>query len=500
MKKLCLSILSILFIVSCGEVSSTTSLFTSSVPVEKIFTHVECDEQSNNYKRSINDNMPYLNSIGERKMLVVPLVIDGYEHNATDDNHSKIEKAFFGKTEDVEYESVASYYEKSSYGKLKISGKVTPWVDLDIKPQDLKEYAHESIVDYGLYHVVDKVYDWYTSTYDDIDSFDSDKDGFIDSLYIIYSAPNYLLDRNLSDSFWAMTTSRFDQKDMVNDKTRVSYFSWSSYDFMFQNYGEDKIDAHTYIHEVGHILGLKDYYCYNAANIAPMGKVDMMDYELGDHSAFSKFSLGWVKPYFIDDGGTLKLNSFNETGDCLIFKTNNYNNTPFDEYIMMEYITPTNLNKDYEQGIKKYGMKERMYGFDSAGLRVSLINAVALDKDNNQTDDISKMVNLKYSNTGYVKDGYYNFETGMFNLLSTLIPRSPNRGHGLFSNLYQATSKDLFKEGDSFDLRRGSVYRNLIPSQTNKYNKNGAGFFQFEVEIESSSADECILKVTNLAQ
>ena len=75
MKKLCLSILSILFIVSCGEVSSTTSLFTSSVPVEKIFTHVECDEQSNNYKRSINDNMPYLNSIGERKMLVVPLII-----------------------------------------------------------------------------------------------------------------------------------------------------------------------------------------------------------------------------------------------------------------------------------------------------------------------------------------------------------------------------------------------------------------------------------------
>lgn len=499
MKKLGLLVLSVLFVVSCGEVTSTSSMGTSSSSIEKVFTHVECNENINNYKVSMNDNMPRLNSIGERKMLVVPLIIEGYEHNATDDNLSKLEKAFFGKSEDVEYESVSSYYEKSSYGNLKLSGKVTPWIDLDIKPQDLTTHASETYNDYGLFHVADKVYEWYTSTYDDVDSFDSDNDGFIDSLYIIYSAPNFLLDKNLSESFWAMTSSRYDQKDLVSDKAKVSYFSWSSYDFMFQNYGQDKIDTHTYIHEVGHLLGLKDYYCYNEANIAPMGKVDMMDYDLGDHSAFSKFSLGWVKPYLIDDGGTINLNSFNETGDCLIFKTNNYNNTPFDEYIMMEYITPTNLNVDYLTGFKKYGMSERMFGFDSAGLRITLINAVGVDVDGNQTDDISKMIDLKFRNTGYVQEGYYNFETSMFNVLATMIPSSPNRGHGLFSNLYQATSRDLFEEGDTFDLKRGSVYRNLIPSQTNKYNKLGAGFFQFEVKVESSSDNGCTLSIISLA-
>ena len=123
MKKLGLLVLSVLFVVSCGEVTSTSSVGTSSSSIEKVFTHVECNENINNYKVSMNDNMPRLNSIGERKMLVVPLIIEGYESNATDDNLSKLEKAFFGKSEDVEYEAVSSYYEKSSYGKLKLSGK-----------------------------------------------------------------------------------------------------------------------------------------------------------------------------------------------------------------------------------------------------------------------------------------------------------------------------------------------------------------------------------------
>ena len=498
MKKVCLLSIVLLFIVGCGDVTSVnTSSNITSAPSQKEFSKVDC-YNVNNYSLSLNNKLPKLNSLGERKMLVVPLIIKGYEVNATTENLTKLEKAFFGETESVSYESVASYYNKSSYGKFSLSGKVTPWVDLDISSESIKENVNEEHDDYGLYYVVDKVYEWYTSTYDDIDLFDTDKDGFVDSLYLIYSAPNYLLDNNLSNTFWALTTSRYDEIGLEKTKTRFSCFSWSSYDFMFQNVEKDGIDSHTYIHEVGHMLGLKDYYCTNIANIAPMGKVDMMDYDIGDHSAFSKFSLGWVNPYLIDDSGFVNLKSVNETGDCLIFKTDNYNGTPFDEYVMMEFITPTNLNKDYLTGMKKYGSSETLYGFKDSGVRVTLINSVAVDTNGNLTDDPLKMVKMKYTNTGYVAEDYYNIETGMFNVLSTLIPENPNRGHGLFSNTFTAGSKDLFKEGDSFSLKRGDVYRNLIPSQTNKYLKQGAGFFKYQVNFVLMNETDCEIEIIKL--
>ena len=83
--------------------------------------------------------------------------------------------------------------------------------------------------------------------------------------------------------------------------------------------------------------------------------------------------------------------------------------------------------------------------------------------------------------------------------ISTMIPENPNTGHGLFSQTYEATSKDLFKEGDTFSLKRDSIYRNMMPSQTNKYFKEGAGFYQFQVNFIDMNEDKCILEIKNLA-
>ncbi len=58
------------------------------------------------------------------------------------------------------------------------------------------------------------------------------------------------------------------------------------------------------IHETGHLLGLPDYYDYDASN-GPKGGVggwDMMDSNWGDHNAFSKYLLGWIDPIVISSG------------------------------------------------------------------------------------------------------------------------------------------------------------------------------------------------------
>ena len=68
-----------------------------------------------------------------------------------------------------------------------------------------------------------------------------------------------------------------------------------------------------------------------------MGGMDMMDFNLGDHSPFSKFALNWVEPKVISGvTGTVsfELNSFQETGDFAILTPKNYTSSAFDEYFV----------------------------------------------------------------------------------------------------------------------------------------------------------------------
>ena len=68
-------------------------------------------------------------SLGEVPLLVIPVVLNGFEEQATEENHKKIESAFFGKTKEGEIpcSSLASYYYYSSFQQLKFTGSVTPY-------------------------------------------------------------------------------------------------------------------------------------------------------------------------------------------------------------------------------------------------------------------------------------------------------------------------------------------------------------------------------------
>ena len=93
-------------------------------------------------------------------------------------------------------------------------------------------------------------------------------------------------------------------------------YSFASVDFIFGDGDLNYPDARTYIHETGHMLGLIDYYSDNSS--APAGMVDMMDFNIGDHNAYSKFSLGWVNPRIATKSGEYTLKPFQENGDCII--------------------------------------------------------------------------------------------------------------------------------------------------------------------------------------
>lgn len=328
----------------------------------------------------------YLPSSGNSKILVVPVETTDYQF--TQSQLKNIQTAFFGTSEENGWESVASFYEKSSYGKLHISGEVTPVINAQKTSAEIteaqKKYSknNRQWTDYLLENVVSTL----TKNGYDLSEYDSDGDGYFDAIWMIYSVP---YDQE-SDIFWAYTTWVDDSvSTSTSSGKKPCLYAWASYGFINQNYRYNDvrnpyIDSHTYIHETGHRLGLDDYYSYDYGETGssgnknydtPIGGLDRMDRNVLDHDAFSKYLLGWTKPrvvtsdYLEANNYSLTLEAFENSGESLlipIYKdgTRDYNGTPFDEYLILEYYTPTNLNKQ-DSTVQYYSAPK---GFTQSGV------------------------------------------------------------------------------------------------------------------------------------
>jgi len=290
-------------------------------------------------------------SIGDSKIVVVPVVFKNDKNTITFDStegkkiKSDINTAFFGSSEDTNYwESVSSFYKKSSYNQLNLSGLVGDFVYTDETSAELQKSisSGENSVTNVTNSILEEAYTQYFIDGNlDYSDYDSDEDGYIDDFALIYCSPYDSYDQ--TSLLWAYTFWDQYAASEIHAKT----YSWMSYSFMYDGTDEG-IDAHTFIHETGHTMGLDDYYSYDANSDStarePLGKLDMMDYNILDHNSFSKYCLGWISPTVVELNQTYTLKPFQENGDALIL-ANNFNGTCFDEYLIISYYTPTGLNE-----------------------------------------------------------------------------------------------------------------------------------------------------------
>lgn len=408
---------------------------------------------------------PTLNSVGRQKLLVVPVEFTDYIAHTIDNQHgeklkAEIDTAFFGEANETGWESVSSFYEKSSYGNLIIEGEVTDWFNLGISSTELRQkedYAHPTQFVAEQFHE--------KADPELLQAYDQDQDGDVDAICFIYAIPY----DSYGDLFWAYAYWYWGIRD-VNNPSPATYI-WASYEFMYEGYGEEQIDSHTYIHEVGHMLGLSDYYNYDGASkVTPAGHLDMMDRGVLDHNAYSKMALGWSLPKVVDNrqGETkITLKPFESSGEFILIK-NQWNGTPFDEYLLIEFYTPTGLNEK-DSSPEGYAGASYIRGFSIPGIKIYHIDA--------------RLVR-GYRNSSY---GWYNYsfvtdienhilnnvEIGQANTPS----RSTDQEHYLvhlleatnvfsFKNGARAKNDTLFQAGDTF-----------ISDQT--FFKNGTNFNDF---------------------
>ena len=434
-----------------------------------------------------------LSSIGDVNILVVPVKFKDSNYVETkygsyEKMKEDIEIAFFGEANQTGWESLTSYYEKSSYNKLHINGEVTDWFELDLTFKETSELSYREYADPTNY-IVRQIDTWYKENYGNTQKFDKDKDGYIDCVWMVYDAPN----KNEHGIDWAYTTWDYYKTDEPSVDSPIPYaYAWASVDFLYTGKYVDEnnnplVDTHTMIHETGHVLGLEDYYDYDNV-FGTAGGLDMMDHNIGDHTAYSKYCLGWIEPYVVYDNCEITIKSFEKSGDSILIK-DDWNHSPFDEYLLIEFYTPTGLNEldSLEQyagiypkmfqkpGIKIYHIDSRLGYYEGYSFKHY---TDILDEND---DGLATSTQLAHSNTTSQScDKDYK------------LVRLLERGGTNFLNSKSVSAKDsmLFREGDVFD----PIDFEMVFDKEEYF--NDGEYINYLIEIVKITDEEATLKFT----
>lgn len=445
------------------------------------------------YSSTTTNKYLKLPSIGESHILVIPVSFSNSKKSDQDYKKKVLQNAFFGKENNNMFYSVSEYYYRSSYKQCILKGDVTDFYNCPYSYLEIEKIygsyttASRKIVNSAL----EFVYSNYGSDY--LKNFDLNNDGYIDALYLIYDAPK---SDNTKSLFWAFSDTVINP--ISSGLYRPNIYSWVGFDFIIDN---NKINTHTLIHETGHLFGLLDYYnTISTSYYQPTGYMDMMDYNIGDHTAFSKMLLNWVTPKVVKDEGIIELRPFITSGDLILIPFNEYNDTPYDEYLLLEYFAPIEMNQKelmftFEYSNSK-GEKKKFKFLSYYGIKLYHVNARLgyFEKKGNSVpicfvgEENEKEILSSYSS--YCLDFVYsNSVTNSINnenkpVLYHLLQKS---GVNTFIDSEAMRNSDLFIKGDSFNIDTFKNYKSSINEE-----------IQYSFVIEQFSTSRALIRFNKI--
>lgn len=309
-----------------------------------------------------------------------------------------IYQAFFGNEETTGWHSVSTYYREDSNRRLSISGTVANWY-----PAEMSSIDFVTKDAYNWNDLLVEAFNWYfevDNPEDKPSNYDVDKDGYVDSVALIYGSPNencyqyrqefngMALNINKNGKFHS-TTRRLKNAQLksVSNPGPNNYFN-ASYTSMYNKTNAlaktgfpynschnslATIDSRTYCHETGHLFGLPDLYDTGKNKGADFSSgLTMQASDNGYHDPFSAMALGWVDPIIPTDSCTVFITNYSYSHSVILL-TPEFNklNSPFDEYIALELFAPTGL---FEQDVDaKYTSLK-----NTVGIRMYHVNSKLL--------------------------------------------------------------------------------------------------------------------------
>ncbi len=332
-------------------------------PSETIIEQVDILQKYTDYTENNVYPLDSCPTIGTIHPVVIPVwFTDSSTYISNKDAvREDINAAYFGPEEETGWHSVKTFYEEESKGLLTVDGITTSWYNANKKSTDF--YSEDSGMDATL-NLVESATSWFFQNYKDHPRsyYDSDSDGYLDAVLLIYAAPDYVrLNNDNASNLWAYCYWMQDPSLKNVSNPGPNTFFWASYDFIYGSNAKSRtgkstynggdtshcdVDAHTFIHEMGHVFGLEDYYDYGPNYYSPAAGFSMQDHNVGGHDPYSVMAYGWADPYIPTESCEITIKPFQENHDMIILTPEwNEFDSPFDEYLILELFTPTGLNE-----------------------------------------------------------------------------------------------------------------------------------------------------------
>ena len=261
-------------------------------------------------------------------------------------------------------ESINAYYERASYGRLHLDGDVY----ICNLSNEIDNYIgdREMLVD-AVLETMDQELDY--------SRYDADADGRIDTMILALPKAAAGRDHNNdgTEDWWPSSNGYFGRR--IFDGMKPGNNIIGAWDL------NDRAGfTSTWAHELGHAMGLPDYYKYelngDEGYYGMNGSTgwDLMDDAYGDLSAFSKLMLGWYREdevqVYTHGTQTFTLQSSQHAPGCILIprtavqNPSDAMNNLYSEYFLIEYNTADRNNAGFFSGGSRYPL------FQKPGVRV----------------------------------------------------------------------------------------------------------------------------------